>query len=572
MVARKCNNNNNKKNSGTLNDNNNNNEMTITLYQHSENNRSIEIRVEEHPTVAYPYMQNADWCFPCELIGAEGKKMKNVKARFHPKAFTMAREEEKYGEMLRKTAEETALSILGVEGWFLEPLNQNDLDRDTIKSLRAMFSILKPVIETSSESLDFVFPLLVSGEMEKADRKRIELGLKVLGKGKELKCESRYATDSLHIDLNFQSDTTLFPLWSVELQHPDLSNSTNLTGNIEVSAQSLRMRLLSGEKAAELFTSFPAIHIDSYSTFDEMGNQQVKKMQSVQEMVDDLRKKLEQEMLAYAQRSEQHRGKARKIMVVDKNKMEGVFSLGEQIDIPRMMPPTCLPPLAVAVDVPYSPSTPSPNSQQLSSSPTDSIDSGVGSSPAGSPKIAAPLSPFYSQLGYRTGFRQRSYSETCPGLKSILKWPQPRSTLTRSSSDAKTIENDRRFSLSPSLDDVPEESLSTPRKKRVSFSETVDTRMFRKGSCIEAQKRRAEKSRLRKERKMRGEVTSESDPNEEIDKEGNEEEGKAGFRTDNRQDSGFCDDEEPPKEDPEQSWIRMVRSQRQRWSSESSAI
>lgn len=51
---------------------------------------------------------------------------------------------------------------------------------------------------------------------------------------------------------------------------------------------------------------------------------------------------------------------------------------------------------------------------------------------------------------------------------------------------------------------------------------------------------------------------------------------KPGLRTEDRQDSGFCEDEEDqqnePKEDPEHSWMRMVRNQRQRWSSESAVV
>lgn len=65
-------------------------------------------------------------------------------------------------------------------------------------------------------------------------------------------------------------------------------------------------------------------------------------MQSAHDVVDDLRKKLEQEMLAYTQRSELHRGKARKIMVVDKNKNEGIFSLGEQVSPFRFVMPGLL--------------------------------------------------------------------------------------------------------------------------------------------------------------------------------------------------------------------------------------
>lgn len=51
---------------------------------------------------------------------------------------------------------------------------------------------------------------------------------------------------------------------------------------------------------------------------------------------------------------------------------------------------------------------------------------------------------------------------------------------------------------------------------------------------------------------------------------------KPGLRSEDRQDSGFCEDEEDVEhekhEDPERNWMRMVRSQRQRWSSESAIV
>ncbi|CAJ0582650.1 unnamed protein product, partial [Mesorhabditis spiculigera] len=509
---------------------------------HKREPRSILIKIEFHPSVAKPQMSMGGKpnCFPCELIGTESKKPKNLRARFHPEAIFWVNVNSSFMDLLIENARQTALTILGAEDWAIAPVELPDPRKERSSRLRQLLGAIPPHVDQNANTFSIVFPLLATDKLKKKQQRRIEENRGMLGRGSSLKAEMACEAGRANVHIRFEDAEFSELLWSIVVENVCATGSP-VVCTFEVTAEAL---ILIVPKSDVSCSTYKVVH---YTTYDDMGRPQQKKMRAIETIVADLKKAVDAEALAIKNRSESVKTGQRanrKIILIGQTDGESVLSLGNNIQhlIER---PDCLQPLAVAVDVPSVRSQISPDSLLLSSSPADSTDSGVGRSPTASPK-GSMLSPFYQQYSLLS-LRQRSYSENCSGIKGILKWPLPRTTFNRSVSEEHEDEREvRRFMVSPPLETAPE---NVPRRlKRISFSETIDVRTFIKGSCIMPEGQNPRRRRDSKGSMKVPEQLDETSPpvTEKNDSAVKEEEPfeKPGLRTNDRQDSGFCDGDE----------------------------
>ncbi|CAD6186738.1 unnamed protein product [Caenorhabditis auriculariae] len=531
----------------------------FALHHKQKNNCQLEVVLELSAAVCEPQFRAGEWVVPCDVVGLDSKKAKVVKIRFHPSVEELSRGDKAVREAAFRDSLKYIDDLLEDSVWTRKEIDVKDRFEEFVEKIATCLTTNRAELFLTDDRLELSWFCKCGENLSPA-------------------CKSDYEALMGYMALKSYSHAI----------------STHVYEEAEKTCAELRFG--KNEKNRVLSKIFVSSGTLSDGTFEEalQMNENVLKW-TIPRNVDNVKLPVNIQVFVGD-------GKTRKELIISKPQIDVTVlktsldaSLSEQTrckalkDSPRilslirppggqdeeviveMTEPEEMPvlsrvliaasePLNVNCDV-FSSDT------ELASSPAESMDSGVSLSPLGS-----PCGKIYARDEY---LRERSFSESiwCSnGLKGILKKPNRWDRLARSVSECHDGNSSHEFlSRSPTFEatDEEEEKDEGRRKKRVSFSSTVQERKFRIGQCIGSQKKKNQKkkeSRLRKEEKLR----KNSDGCDTSCDEGScvnlskedlvFEDAEKPARKSKHLDSGFGDDDDDVPEKEWQNAVRRVRA------------